>query len=361
MRDTLRRICELQPLYTSQNTSEMQERGKLIRNVLATELRQLQPVLSAALGPYGADFHVDGSDGITNKTELPWTRFCSAKQSPSATVGFYVVLHFSTDGTGVNVVVGCSSSRFEDGYAKRLPRNEVIDRSAWVRRVVADARGTLDPFVDGNDFGASYPLPKSFQDASALVKKIPYDEIEDQLMINTLTTAAEMLRVVYDAQREGRELSPADQVELDIMGISRPQSKDATGQGYGLTAAERKAVELRAMTLAEEWLSKEGYALKDTSKNKPYDFSARKGEDELFVEVKGTTSENAYAIAMTHGEVALHRNNKGQTALIIVTGIRLHKDGKNPKAFGGALEALVGWDIDDWSLDPTAFRVSRKH
>lgn len=73
MRNTLRRICELQPHYSSSNTPEMQERGQLIRQALTEELRSLESILSGALGSFGKDFHVDASDGIGNKTELPST------------------------------------------------------------------------------------------------------------------------------------------------------------------------------------------------------------------------------------------------------------------------------------------------
>jgi hypothetical protein len=359
MRDTLRRICELQLAYTSKATPEMKERGRLVRRVLAQELRDLQDMLSQAMEPFGADFHVDASDGITNKTELPWTRFCSKEMSPKATDGFYVVLHFSTDGSGVNIVVGCSSSKFHNGYSIVLPSEELRKRTEWARQIVLEQRGTLIPFVDSPNFGARLPLPKSFEAASALVKKVAYDDIQDDVMNLHLIEAAEMLGAIYSAQRQGRELSPADQAELNILEITRPTSTIAKSQGFGLTAKERKVVELQAMTLAEQWLRIQGYKPKDTSAKKPYDFEATKGDELIYVEVKGTTSDTADAIAMTHGEVDFHRSKKGQTALMLVTGIRLSKKEKETVAAGGDLEALVGWDIDEWILKPTTFRVAR--
>ncbi len=312
-----------------------------------------------ALGPFGLDFFVEGSDGIGRKTELAWTRFCSKEMSPRPTDGFYVVLHFSTDGSGVNIAVGCSSSRFHNGYSIVLPPEDLDKRCEWARRVVLEDRGSLEPFTDPNDFGAKAKLPKSFERACALVKKIGFDDITDDIAKRHLIEAAEMLRAIYTAQHQGRELSPADQTELDILDITRPASNARTGQGFGLSANERKAVELRAMDIAEEWLLSEGYKPTNTAATKPYDFKASKGDVTLFVEVKGTTSDSAEAILMTHGEVALHREEKGRTALMIVTGIRLRRDRDNPEAVGGILEPLIGWDIDGWLLKPTAFRVSR--
>ncbi|GAA6199605.1 DUF3578 domain-containing protein [Aquicoccus sp. SU-CL01552] len=359
MRETLRRICELQPYYSSDNTPEMQERGRLVRQALVEEIRALHVPLSAALGDFGHDILVEGSDGIGRKTELAWTRLCCKQMSPRPTVGFYVVLHFSTDGSGVNIVVGCSSSKFHNGYSIVLPLEELDNRCEWARNIVLEDRGDLEPFTDPNDFGARAKLPKSFERASALVKKVSYDDIEDGVMEQHLVEAAEMLGAIYAAQRQGRELSPADQAELEIIDITRPAAKARSGQGFGLNAKERTAVELRAMDVAEEWLCSQGYMLRNTAATEPYDFEAKKDDELLYVEVKGTTSDTANAIAMTHGEVALHRREKGRTGLIIVTGIRLKKDAEQPSASGGTLETLIGWDIDEWLLEPTAFRVSR--
>ncbi|MDB4312711.1 DUF3578 domain-containing protein [Akkermansiaceae bacterium] len=359
MRETIRRVCELQPLYSSANTPEMQERGRLVRQTLKVHLESLQEKLRAALGEFGSDFHIDASDGIGNKTQLPWIRFCSKGMSPKATEGFYVVLHFSTDGSGVNICVGCSSSKFHNGYSIVLPPDELDKRTSWARNIVEESLGTLEPFTDLPEFGATLPLPKSFQRASAMVKKLNYDEVTDINLTAHLVKAAKMLRAIYTAQDVGRELSPADQVELDIIQLARPTSSARKGQGFGLTAAERKAVELQAMLLAGDWLKSEGYKLRDTSANRPYDFEARKDGQKLYVEVKGTTSDTADSIMMTHGEVDLHKNNVGQTALMIVKSIKLTKNGLNPSASGGQLEVLIAWDIETWSLQPTTFRVTR--
>lgn len=360
MKETLCRICELQLLYSSENTKEMQERGRLVRQVLTKELRALSNSLSQALGKFGADFFVEGSDGIGRKTELAWVRFCSKEMSPRPTDGFYVVLHFSTDGSGVNIAVSCSSSRFHNGYSIVLASEELDKRCAWARQVVLEGRGTLEPFTDSNNFGAHAKLPKSFERACALVKKVAYGDIQDDVMEQYLIEAAKMLRTIYVAQSQGRELSVADQMELDIIEITRPISNVRKSQGFGLNAMERKAVELRAMSLAEDWLRKEGYKLTNTASTKPYDFEAKKGDEILYVEVKGTTSDVADAIMMTHGEVALHKREKGKTALMIVTGIRLEEDPQRELASGGELEPVVGWDIDEWDLKPTTFRVSRE-
>jgi hypothetical protein len=360
MLETIIRICELQPFYSPDNTPQMEERGRLVRKDLVQALQAASGPLIEALGEFGIDFHVDASDGIGRKTELPWARFFSRHMSPSATEGFYVVLHFSTDGSAMHIAVGCSSSKFKDGYSIVLPGEQLDERTAWARRVILEDSGSVDPFTDSNEFGATRTLPKSFQRACALVKTIPVGQLDDSKILDYLILAARFLRAVYEAQRDGRELSPADQDEIDFIQISRPSSNVAKSQGFGLSPADRKAVELRAMDLAREWLLNNAFEVTDTSAKSPYDFEAKKGGQVIFVEVKGTTSDQADAISMTHTEVSIHKMHKGQTALCLVTGIRLERSGGIPKASQGILEVLIGWDIDAWDLKPTTFRVGRK-
>lgn len=63
---------------------------------------------------------------------------------------------------------------------------------------------------------------------------------------------------------------------------------------------------------------------------------------------------------MTKNEVDLHRNEKGSTALIIVSQIRLVQTNGKYAVEGGKPEIMIGWDIDNWQLEPTAFRLSRR-
>lgn len=360
MKDAFKRICELQPLYSPDNTPEMQERGALLRGSVKPALERLQPLLSKALGRFGKTFGVSASDGIGRKTELPWVRFCSEEMSPSPTEGFYSVIHFATDGTAVHVTVGCGSSKWHKGSAVTLPDKELDLQTAWARRVVMEELGTLDPFVDAPDYGATRKLPVSFQRATAFSKRVPFKDIDSTDFERLLEKAAERLRVIYTAQAIGRDLTQADQAEGELGAILSPRRAETRRQGFRLSADARKAIEMRAMAMAETYLKDAGYAVKDCSANESYDFEAKRDGKVIKVEVKGTTSDVVDAILMTSNEVALHQNHTGNTALLIVSQIRLYQhDGKH-QAEGGILEAFLGWDISEWTLEPTAYRVSKK-
>lgn len=127
------------------------------------------------------------------------------------------------------------SSKFHNGSSIVLPAHEVDNRCEWARSIVLEDRGSLEPFTDPSNFGARANLPKSFERASALVKKVAYADIEDDVMERHLIEAARMLCAIYTAQRHGRELSPADQTELDILDITRPAaSVRKKGKALGL-------------------------------------------------------------------------------------------------------------------------------
>lgn len=360
MKAALKRICELQPSYTDTNTPEMQERGHQLRHILRPAIKDLEDVLAPALGEFGNDLLVDASDGIGRKTELPWVRFSSGRMSPKPTEGFYCVIHFSTDGSAVHVTVGCGSSRFHKGSSVVLPDEELDAQTAWAKSIVLENLHTLEPFSDPPDFGAKRPLPKSFQRATALSKRVPYEQIDQTDIEGLLVAAAERLRLIYSAQLAGRDLTPADQDELAITSIIAPTHAAGSRQGFGLPAAAKRQVELRAMVAAKAWLLAEGYSVKDRSANHPFDFEATRDGVSLKVEVKGTTSDRADAVLMTANEVALHLSEQGATALIIVSGIRLTRADEAYLAEGGAVEPHIGWNIQEWLLEPTAYRVTRK-
>lgn len=113
------------------------------------------------------------------------------------------------------------------------------------------------------------------------------------------------------------------------------------------------------MEVAAQFLRDIGYAVRDTSATRPFDFEATLNGAMTKVEVKGTTSDRVDGILMTSNEVALHRNEKGSTALVIVSSIRLVELAGAYSCSGGSVEWLPGWDIDKWSREPTAFRVTR--
>ena len=156
------------------------------------------------------------------------------------------------------------------------------------------------------------------------------------------------------------DLPNSEILKSEIEKVINP-NRETSGnrQGRGLSTVEKKLVENWAMDITAQHLNSLGYNVTDTSSKKSFDFLARLGEKTLKVEVKGTTSTDPDSVSMTYNEVKLHQMEKGQTALSIVSGIVLYDRDSNPKCKGGRLEFIEGWDIDEWTLEPISFQVSR--
>ncbi len=337
----------------------MAERGFLIRTTLAAIWRSLIPGLRGRFAEFADEIETEGSDGIGRKTEAPWVRMFSKELSPNPREGFYIVVHFSADGGSIYITVGCGSTIWSGGDLKSISDEELKLRTDWARKVVVDKWSSLDPFTDAISLGAKASLPRTFEKATAFAKRFSADDLDESVLENTIAEAAERLAEIYRSQKSGRDITPGDEAAAEIESISKPLRSGRPGQGFGLKAPERKAIELQAMAKAEEWLVTQGYKVKDTHLNQSYDFIATKDGVELFVEVKGTISDFCNSILMTKNEVELHRSKKGTTALILVYRIRLERGGPEPKAFDGQLECFIGWDIDSWKNEPIAFQVSR--
>ncbi len=357
----LLRVAELQRQYSSTNTEPMKERGELIRQVLPEIFRKLVPDLSNHMGSTGADLSIDASDGIGRKTQAPWIRFYSKSRSPRPTTGFYVVIHFSIDGERIYVTLGCSSSVWdsEAGDLVQVPNEELDRRIMWMLQTLENAGQDVENFPDIISLGSEVKLPLSFERATALASCFYTDSLEAGEFVACLQRAHELLGAIYEEFDRGSNLTQSEVVRSDVESIANPNLETEAGrQGFRMSAKDRKAVEMRAMELATEHLENMGYKVTEKYTNHPYDLLAENSSESLMVEVKGSTSKTVDAILMTRNEVHLHSSNKGDTALAIVSGIKLPIDGS--PSTGGTLEFIHGWAIDEWDLLPLAYEVKRK-
>lgn len=358
----LKRVAELQLEYSSENTPAMKERGTLIRQDLPELLRAHLDRLKPSMGRFGEELSVEGRDGIGRKTSAPWVRLFANSLSPSATTGFYVVIHFALDGTACFITLGCGASKWdsERGDLIKESDEQLKQRVAWGRSVLLRADRDLSGFPDQIDIGSTADLVRSFEKATVLAKSVDPHTVTLDEFIETICSALELLAVVYEAYSQRADMTLSESFEIDIQSVVNP-SRATSGQrqGFGLTGPERKAVELRAMEVVRVHLEGLGYSVTDTSANKPYDFLAEQGEETIKVEVKGTTTQQVDAIFMTSNEVDLHTSEEGATALGIVSDILLSNRDSDPACSGGTLDFHYPWKISDWVVVPKAYSVTR--
>jgi hypothetical protein len=125
------------------------------------------------------------------------------------------------------------------------------------------------------------------------------------------------------------------------------------GQGRGLSAAERRAVERCAMDLAIAHYEQRWESVRDVGSTECFDLECRSGERVLRVEVKGTTGGGA-SVLLTANEVAHARAQAPHVALFVVSEIRLQRE-PEPVASGGTVRILEPWDIGACELRPVAY------
>lgn len=143
-------------------------------------------------------------------------------------------------------------------------------RTLAARDAIIAYGGDISGFNDKIDLRAHANLPATFERATAIAKEIPYSQVDSTDFIVQLTKLSRFLRYVYDAQSTGFDIIPADQDEIELIEIIKPSKKTLrSSQGFALSAAEKRAVELRAMHLAEKWFASRGYETTDTSSSEP--------------------------------------------------------------------------------------------
>lgn len=123
------------------------------------------------------------------------------------------------------------------------------------------------------------------------------------------------------------------------------------------TALERKVIEDRAIAVATEHFDALGFRVYNVGAYQSYDLDCLRGEEHLYVEVKGTTSHGE-AVILTKNEVALHRAVYPANALAIVRRIGLDRSVEPPEASGGELVLTMPWKIDDEALTPLSYQYS---
>lgn len=359
MRELFEAVMELQLQYSSQNTPAMIERGKLIRDKIPEEMRHWPASKPPALLPFRGRLNVQGRDGTGLKTFVPWVRIHSPEMSPSAQSGWYVVYLFRPDGDGVALCISHGSTRFDGRDFKPRSAIEAAQLMEWGRGQIAPQAAAIG-MVEGVQLGSAERLSRAYESTTAFSKTYDKSSLpDDATLAADASRAVGLVGELYRAQELGAApySEPPEVLQLiaAVERVSRPRAPEKTrdGQGFGLNAVERAAVEKRAMDEALFWLSSNGFTnVRDVHATHSCDFIAERNGLEHHVEVKGTTSALGKVI-LTANEVALHRDAHPENVLIVVHGIRLHET--RTLAYGGTIKAFDPWNIDECTLSPLSY------
>ncbi len=126
------------------------------------------------------------------------------------------------------------------------------------------------------------------------------------------------------------------------------------GQGFLANPEARRAVEHHAMERALSHFASEGWEVRDVSARSPFDLHCRRGGEEAYVEVKGTTSAGE-TINLTRNEVEFARARHDRMILFLLHSVALHQDSETFVAGGGQARILHPWSPDPSALRPLAY------
>lgn len=358
MRALLRDVLLLQPKWESTNTPAMQKRGHLVRDDVAGRLREQLPAL-ARYAPVGVDdWKVEPSDGAGNKSEIPWVRVHSASRSPSATRGWYVVYLFEALGDRVYLSLMQGTSRWVNGEFKTRPRSELRRRAQLVREALATRLLARPDLVEKIELNARKSnLGPAYEAGTVVAFEYSRDELpSDEVLFNDLGFLVSVLGHLYELDPPGEA---APEIADALVEAERSAGRARRGQGLHLTAAERVAVERRAVAVATSYLVEQGYEVVDVGATESYDLDARRGEERLYVEVKGTTTvwaRGSSEIIVTKNEVDLHLREYPNNMLLIVSQIVLDRSATPPSASHGELRVIHPWQVKQPNLTPVTYR-----
>jgi hypothetical protein len=154
---------------------------------------------------------------------------------------------------------------------------------------------------------------------------------------------------------EERILVPSGALETAaIERIVRPR-RTSGGQGRGLDAESRRAVELRAMAVTRQALEAAWPSVQDVSARESFDFLCKAPGRELRVEVKGTVGAGL-SVALTPNEIEVATRHHPDTALYVIFGIALESTGSGVIGRGGEVRRFEPWNPAAHRIEAVAFQ-----
>jgi hypothetical protein len=125
---------------------------------------------------------------------------------------------------------------------------------------------------------------------------------------------------------------------------------EASGQRFCGDVDERRLIEQYAMRLAEKHFRRKGFTVEDVSSRESFDLLCSRAGQNLYVEVKGTTTGGGIVI-LTAKEVQHAKNCGRNCILFIVHSIKLN----NMVASGGTQNIIEPWLLAEQRLTPICY------
>jgi hypothetical protein len=229
----------------------------------------------------------------------------------------------------------------------RLPVSRIVDQSTAERLM-------NDDLIKRRDHALAN-APDSVVSFTRLIPEDVARELESERGARLRFEPGQGYTLSRQALRAARWLKPDSAQLLDAILDADDSTSIVASRRSPLRQAAKQAVELRAMAVATNAYTDEGWDVEDVSTHESYDLLCTRPGDERHVEGKGTTGEGV-AVGLTANEVIHARDVQPNAALAIVHGIALRDPLDTPVASGGTLRRWDPWIVDDGDLVVTAYR-----
>ena len=259
--------------------------------------------------------------------------------------------------------VSARNSEYNAGLDVLLAR--LAGRKAIITDAVVDSRDTrnLSPEERRLELASGYPLRIAAHDPVELRLELSRTQRSvgrrpeakgagNRTRRLRLSLAIPTLRITgpeVESLLSGLAGSDIAEAETAIAAIAR-----GSGQGFNRDPLARRAVERHAVELAIAHYEAD-WEVADVGDYKSYDLQCRRAEDELRVEVKGTTS-TGQTVMVTRNEVLHALAHQPRVSLFVVSRVQLERSGGVLTASGGEIAVYEPWLPTEESLQPLAYR-----
>lgn len=244
-------------------------------------------------------------------------------------------------------VYGLGTTRLEEErYASLSYRGEVL--------LVAEITG-WEPFTDpgsgvvkkalvGDVLDESHPVSRAFRAQTVPAVRNPVGYFDDEDWGAGRTGVA------------GTDASAGASAAVGSEGATdAPRRAHSGGQGWQSDPERRKQVEDAAQDRLMAHFVEQGYEVEDTRFGNSYDAVARRADEVVYLEAKGTETVGA-AVLVSAGEVEHARSHPGQCVMGVLSDIRFDADGVLDP--GSAEFRMLPFEPAAEALTPTGYRWS---
>ncbi|MFB8280485.1 MrcB family domain-containing protein [Nocardia colli] len=231
-------------------------------------VREVPAAMLAAVQSSFSSWKVGGSDGQTNRAEVPWCRFFDPALSPKPTVGWYVVYLFRADGGAVYLSLNQGISTWQPdrrGFVKQ-PAQQIAERVGWARHLLADSGADPDGFRGIELHSVRGKLGRQYERGN--VRSVMYraDDIpNDDQLHHDLRHLANELNLLYSADqvfaqgaRAAATTRPAAQVRRGFLTPFRPKADTDYVANIEPSKAKRSRAHETLVNDFAEWLEARG-------------------------------------------------------------------------------------------------------